>query len=172
MDPVAEWKQMYHEVWRIERDYFYDPGFHGADWKAMRAKYQPFLPDLASRADLTRLIQWMCSELAVGQLGVEKELVLTPLIETIRLTRSGYRRPNTEAWYAPSEAPVVIRNGLLFRDSVNGRTSSNRCENGPCPRSCKRAAAMPSSCGRRWTRARAARMRPRVKFMKSSASGR
>ena len=29
VDPLAEWKQMYHEVWRIERSYFYDPNLHG-----------------------------------------------------------------------------------------------------------------------------------------------
>jgi tricorn protease len=39
---------------------------HGADWKAMKQKYSAFLPDLATRADLNRVIQWMCSELAVG----------------------------------------------------------------------------------------------------------
>jgi tricorn protease len=64
--PEAEWKQIFEEAWRINRDYFYDPGFHGADWKAMKAKYAAFLPHLASRADLNRLIQWMCSELGVG----------------------------------------------------------------------------------------------------------
>ncbi|HMA53763.1 MAG TPA: PDZ domain-containing protein, partial [Acidobacteriota bacterium] len=64
--PSAEWPQIFDEAWRINRDYFYDPGFHGADWKAMKAKYAAFLPDLACRADLNRLIQWMCSELAVG----------------------------------------------------------------------------------------------------------
>jgi tricorn protease len=64
--PEAEWKQMFDEAWRINRDYFYDPTFHGADWKAMKAKYAAFLPHLACRADLNRLIQWMCSELAVG----------------------------------------------------------------------------------------------------------
>ncbi|HRY44227.1 MAG TPA: PDZ domain-containing protein [Thermoanaerobaculia bacterium] len=66
VDPRAEWPQILEEVWRINRDYFYDPGMHGRDWKAIRAKYEPFLPHLSSRADLTRLIQWMCSELAVG----------------------------------------------------------------------------------------------------------
>lgn len=66
IDPVAEWAQIFHEAWRINRDYFYDPGMHGADWKAMREKYAAFLPDLATRRDLNRLIQWMCSELAVG----------------------------------------------------------------------------------------------------------
>ena len=66
VDPVAEWPQIFNEVWRINRDYFYDPGMHGTDWKAMRAKYAQFLPELATRADLNRVIQWMCSELAVG----------------------------------------------------------------------------------------------------------
>ena len=65
-DPRAEWTQIFNEVWRINRDYFYDPGMHGVDWKAMRDKYAAFLPELSSRADLNRLIQWMCSELAVG----------------------------------------------------------------------------------------------------------
>lgn len=66
IDPMAEWEQIFHEAWRINRDYFYDPGMHGADWPAMREKYAPFLPHLSSRNDLTRVIRWMCSELAVG----------------------------------------------------------------------------------------------------------
>ena len=66
IDPRTEWPQIFNEVWRINRDYFYDPGMHGVDWKAMRTKYAQFLPELATRADLNRVIQWMCSELAVG----------------------------------------------------------------------------------------------------------
>jgi len=66
VDPAAEWRQMFDEAWRINRDYFYDPGMHGADWKAMKAKYEGFLADVPCRADLNRLIQWMCSELVVG----------------------------------------------------------------------------------------------------------
>lgn len=64
--PQAEWREMFDEAWRVNRDFFYDPGFHGADWPAMKAKYAVFLPHLACRADLNRVIQWMCSELAVG----------------------------------------------------------------------------------------------------------
>jgi tricorn protease len=64
--PTAEWRQMFDEAWRVNRDYFYDPGMHGADWKAMKAKYAGFLADVPCRSDLNRLIQWMCSELAVG----------------------------------------------------------------------------------------------------------
>ncbi len=66
IEPRAEWNQMFEEVWRINRDYFYDPNMHGADWRAMREKYKVFLPDLACRSDLNRVLTWMCSELSVG----------------------------------------------------------------------------------------------------------
>jgi tricorn protease len=66
IDPRAEWAQIFDEVWRINRDYFYDPGMHGADWPAMKAKYAQFLPHLAVRSDLNRVIRWLCSELGVG----------------------------------------------------------------------------------------------------------
>ena len=66
IDPVAEWEQIYREVWRINRDWFYDPDMHGADWDAMSEKYSDFLGALSTRADLNRLIRWLQSELAVG----------------------------------------------------------------------------------------------------------
>jgi tricorn protease len=66
IDPRAEWRQIFDEAWRINRDYFYDPNMHGADWKAMKAKYEVFLPDLAVRQDLNRVMMWMSSELSVG----------------------------------------------------------------------------------------------------------
>ncbi|MDY8134040.1 S41 family peptidase [Aquimarina sp. 2201CG5-10] len=66
INPAQEWENIFNEAWRINRDYFYDPGMHGADWNAMRKKYSQFLPHLSTRNDLNRLIQWMCSELSVG----------------------------------------------------------------------------------------------------------
>lgn len=66
VEPRAEWPQIFAEGWRINRDWFYDPGMHGADWPAMKTKYQQFLPHLAVRSDLNRVIRWMCSELGVG----------------------------------------------------------------------------------------------------------
>jgi tricorn protease len=66
IDPVAEWPEIFNEAWRVNRDYFYDPGMHGVDWNAMKIKYSEFLPDIACRSDLNRIIQWMCSELGVG----------------------------------------------------------------------------------------------------------
>ncbi len=66
VNPQDEWKQIFYEAWRINRDFFYDPGMHGCDWQAMKLKYEKFLPHLACREDLNRLLMWMCSELAVG----------------------------------------------------------------------------------------------------------
>ncbi len=66
IEPRSEWPQIFDEAWRVNRDYFYDPGMHGANWSAMKKKYEVFLPDLACRSDLNTLIQWMCSELVAG----------------------------------------------------------------------------------------------------------
>jgi tricorn protease len=66
VDPQAEWKQILHEAWRVNRDFFYDPNMHGADWPAVKAKYEQFLPHLTSGGDLYKVIRWMLSELAVG----------------------------------------------------------------------------------------------------------
>jgi tricorn protease len=66
VEPRTEWQQMLNEAWRINRDYFYDPHMHGADWPAMKSKYAQFVPHLATRDDLERVTRWMLSELAVG----------------------------------------------------------------------------------------------------------
>jgi tricorn protease len=66
IDPRAEWREIFEDAWRINRDYFYDPAMHGANWKAMHEKYAVFLPDVSVRQDLTRVVQWMSSELSVG----------------------------------------------------------------------------------------------------------
>jgi len=66
IEPRAEWKQIFDEAWRINRDYFYAPNMHGVDWNGMKEKYEAFLPDVAVRSDLNRIIQWMSSELGVG----------------------------------------------------------------------------------------------------------
>ncbi|QQS47131.1 MAG: PD40 domain-containing protein [Acidobacteriota bacterium] len=71
VDPKAEWEQMYRETWRIERDFFYAPNFHGLDLQATAAKYRPYLETLSHRADLNYLFQEMLGELSVGHLYVQ-----------------------------------------------------------------------------------------------------
>ena len=66
VDPAAEWAQIYRETWRVQREYFYDPQFHGADWNAIYEKYKPLLPYVRHRGDLGYLIATVGGELAVG----------------------------------------------------------------------------------------------------------
>lgn len=66
VDPAQEWPQTLREVWRIQRDYFYDPNFHGVDWPAMWERWEPFLAHVQHRADLTLIIQQLIGELACG----------------------------------------------------------------------------------------------------------
>ncbi|MEM7264010.1 MAG: PDZ domain-containing protein, partial [Planctomycetota bacterium] len=66
VDPSLEWPQLLREAWRIERDYFYDPGMHGVDWDAMWERWSAFLPHVRHRSDLTLLLAEMIGELACG----------------------------------------------------------------------------------------------------------
>ena len=66
VDPRAEWAQIFRETWRIQREFFYDPNMHGADWKAIYEKYRPFLAYVQHRSDLAYLIATVGGELTVG----------------------------------------------------------------------------------------------------------
>jgi tricorn protease len=66
VEPRTEWAQILHEAWRINRDFFYAPNMHGADWRAVLQKYETLLPHVATRDDLNRVIRMMLSELSVG----------------------------------------------------------------------------------------------------------
>ncbi len=66
VDPRAEWKQIYDEAWRVHRDFFYDPGMHGANWGAVKERYRPFLDHVGHRTDLNHLLSEMAGELVVG----------------------------------------------------------------------------------------------------------
>ncbi len=70
VDPRAEWAQMYRETWRIERDFFYDPHYHGLNIAEAEKRFSVFLPGLASRADFTYLTRQMIGYLSVGHLWV------------------------------------------------------------------------------------------------------
>ncbi|HKS40783.1 MAG TPA: PDZ domain-containing protein [Blastocatellia bacterium] len=66
LDPRAEWKQIFDEAWRIERDFYYDPTMRGVDWAAIKARYEQELPYLAHRTDLNYLIGEMIAELSTS----------------------------------------------------------------------------------------------------------
>jgi len=66
VEPRSEWRQVFQEAWRLQRDYFYDPNMHGMDWTAVREQYSGMLDDCASREDVGYVIAEMISELNVG----------------------------------------------------------------------------------------------------------
>jgi len=90
--PSQEWRQIFNDAWRLERDYFYDPNMHGVDWQAMRQRYGALLDDVITRWDLNFIIGELIGEMntshsyrgggdlergeqrGVGLLGVDWEL--------------------------------------------------------------------------------------------------
>jgi tricorn protease len=70
VDPRAEWKEEYNEVWRIERDFFYDPSLHGLNLPAARKQYEPYLENVGSRIDFSYLLSDMLGELTVGHMYI------------------------------------------------------------------------------------------------------
>jgi tricorn protease len=89
VDPVQEWKQIFMDVWRFERDYFYDAGMHGVDWKQAKDRYLKMLEGAMTREEANFIIGELIGELnashtyqgggdleaaknkAVGYLGVD-----------------------------------------------------------------------------------------------------
>jgi len=92
VNPPEEWRQIFNDAWRLERDYFYDPNMHGVDWPAMRERYGALLDDVITRWDLNFIIGELIGEMntshsyrgggdvergerrGVGLLGVDWEL--------------------------------------------------------------------------------------------------
>jgi tricorn protease len=68
IDPRAEWAQMYREVFRMQRAYFYDPGFHGSDLAAVERELQPFADAVLSRTDLNYVFHEALTGMSVGHL--------------------------------------------------------------------------------------------------------
>ncbi|MBI3670404.1 MAG: PD40 domain-containing protein [Acidobacteria bacterium] len=66
VDPREEWKQIFREAWRIERDFYWDPNMGGLDWKKIGKRYEALLPWVAHRSDLNYIIGEMIAELSTS----------------------------------------------------------------------------------------------------------
>jgi len=69
--PAEEWHEIFAEVWRRYRDFFYVANMHGYDWRKLRDKYQPLVDAVGHRADLNYVISEMISELVVQHAYIE-----------------------------------------------------------------------------------------------------
>ncbi len=62
--PQDDWKQLFTDAWRMERDYFYDENMHGVDWDAMYKRYLPLVDRVTTRNELSDLIGRFVGELS------------------------------------------------------------------------------------------------------------
>lgn len=92
VDPAAEWKQMFTDAYRFQRDFFYDPNLHGVDWKSVRDSYAKLIDASVTRWDVNQVLGEFIGELnashtyigggdlesapsrGVGMLGVDWEV--------------------------------------------------------------------------------------------------
>ncbi len=135
VDPRAEWHQMFHETWRLERDFLYDAHAHGLDLAAAEKLYAPFVDGIAGRDDLTALFEEMLGYLVLGHVFVgggaipEQEPVAVGLLGADFVVEHGRykiaRILRGENWnprlVAPLTQPGVVVKEGEFLMSVNGR---------------------------------------------------
>jgi tricorn protease len=137
IDPKKEWAQIFNDAWRIERDFFYDPGMHGVDWKAVKERYQRLLPFVVDREDLNYVISEMVGELnsshtyvgggdvdepdtvPVGLLGIDFELDKKNKAYRIKKIYSGGEF-NADLYSPLAEPGINVREGDYIL-AVNGR---------------------------------------------------
>lgn len=65
IEPREEWRQMFHDAWRMQRDFLFDPKLRGIDWQQTKTRYEPLLARVNSRQELDDLIAQMIAELGV-----------------------------------------------------------------------------------------------------------
>ncbi|MFA7409195.1 MAG: PDZ domain-containing protein [Bacteroidales bacterium] len=97
VDLQAEWNQIYNESWRHMRDFFYDPGMHGVNWKAMHEKYEPLVNYVSHRSDLSYILGELVGELNVGHAYVNNGEIPTP--ERIRTGLLGAKISQDDSGY-------------------------------------------------------------------------
>ena len=127
VDPLQEWRQIFHDAWRMQRDFFYDPTMHGVDWNGIRDSYAAMLDDCATREDVSYVIREMISELNVGHAyyregrGTESQPRVTVGMLGADLRAGSGRLPNPQD---------PARSSLGFRCSRPAESTGSRSEIG------------------------------------------
>jgi tricorn protease len=90
IDVREDWRQIYLDAWRLERDYFYDPGMHGVDWNGVRDKYLPLVERVTTRDELSDVIGLAVGELSALHTSV-REGDLRRGVDDVRVATLGAR---------------------------------------------------------------------------------
>ena len=94
VDPLPEWRQLFAEAWRIERDFFYDPNMHGVNWPEMRRRYGALIEQCSTRWDVNFLLGELISELNAGHTYRGGGDLETPLERQVGLLGADYTLEN------------------------------------------------------------------------------
>ena len=142
IDPKAEWRQMFNDAWRMQRDFFYDKDMHGVDWAAMRAKYFPLTERVTERGELAELMAQMVGELSLlhsqvapgelrkgveepGYAGLGAQLERDPKGNGWKIARIFAGDPELPSEAGPLAAPGLnIAEGAVITQ-INGRKATS-----------------------------------------------
>ncbi len=142
VDPEAEWKQIFYEVWAMQKEFFYVENMHGVNWNTMKVKYEKFLPYVGHRSDLGYLLNEMMGEMVVGHNYIYPgDEPATPSVNTgtlgadFEVVENGYKINKvytTLDWNPSLKAPlaepglnikegeyIVAVNGIALNKSIN-----------------------------------------------------
>ncbi len=140
VDPGAEWRQMFKEAWRLQRDHFWDPGLLGIDWARVLVLYLPLVERVSTRAELSDLLWEMQGELGTShayELGGDRRQ--PPQWQMGRLGADFYFDTTAEAWrvghivkadsWDPDSASPLIEPGANITEgdailAINGQQLS------------------------------------------------
>jgi len=138
IDPVLEWKAIFNEAWRMERDFYYEPDMHGIDWAAMKDKYGLLIDRATCRQDVQFIIGELIGELNtshtyvyggigqrnadqvnIGMLGVD--WAVDPATKSYQFKKI-YRIPDwSREIYPPLAKPGININDGDYLLAVNGK---------------------------------------------------
>lgn len=127
VDPAQEWKQLFADAWRMERDYFYDPGMHGVDWNLVKQRYSKMLEGAMTREEASFVIGEM-----IGELNASHTYYGGGDLEKAKTQNTGYLGVNWEAdgnyyrikkiirgadWDAEARSPLDL-SGVDFKEGM------------------------------------------------------
>ncbi|HRH50792.1 MAG TPA: PDZ domain-containing protein [Panacibacter sp.] len=92
IDPMKEWKQIFTDAWRVERDYFYDANMHGTNWPKLKERYMKMLDGAVTREDVDFIIGEM-----IGELNSSHTYHFGGDFENVKMQQTGYIGVNWEA---------------------------------------------------------------------------
>jgi hypothetical protein len=111
VDPPQEWKEIFNEVWRQERDYFFEPSMNGVDWPKIRDQYAQLLPYVADRYSLTYIMGQMIGELSNSHTYVAAAITRT-CIQSTSACWARIMKPTQPAACTASRKSFPARTGM------------------------------------------------------------